>query len=153
MTIPGTLAVLSASGGMTNELINIVVQAGHKLSFALSFGGDRFPVLSPREAFLLAEQDPQTQGVLYYGELGGEDEYELVSLKKEGLFTKPVVAHIAGTVASLFPESPQFGHAKAKADKTRVTALAKREVMKSAGFMVSSSFSEFIKLVNNLPNT
>lgn len=145
---PGSIAVFSASGGMTNELINIATQAGHRLSFALSFGGDRFPVLSPRDAFLLAESDPQTKTVLYYGELGGEDEYELVKMKEEGKFTKQVIAHIAGTVAGLFPESPQFGHAKAKADKEKTTASAKRKALKEAGFLVSDSFDEFIKLVN-----
>ncbi len=147
---PGSIAVLSASGGMTNELINIATQSGHRLSFAFSFGGDRFPVLSPSEAFLLAEKDPATKIVLYYGELGGEDEYELVKLKEEGKFTKKVVAHIAGTVASLFPESPQFGHAKARADKERVTATSKRAALASAGFQVSQSFSQFIKMVESL---
>lgn len=150
LTEPGHIAVISGSGGMTNELINVAIQAGHRLSFALSYGGDRFPVLSPRDAFLLAESDPETTAVLYYGELGGEDEYELVKLQEEGKFTKHVVAHIAGTVASLFPESPQFGHAKAKADKERSTAMAKRQALKSAGFAVSNSFTEFINLVNQL---
>lgn len=147
---PGSTAIFSASGGMTNELISIAAQSNHRISFALSFGGDRFPVLSPRDAFLLAEADPATKTVLYYGELGGEDEYELLKLKEEGLFSKQVIAHIAGTVASLFPESPQFGHAKAKADKERTTALAKRQTLKSAGFEVSNSFAEFIDLVNKL---
>lgn len=150
LTEPGNVAALSASGGMTNELISLAVQAGHRLSFALSFGGDRFPVLSPKEAFLLAEADPQTKAVLYYGELGGEDEYELVKLKAEGKFTKTVIAHIAGTVSGLFPESPQFGHAKAKADKEKTTALAKRSALRSAGFQVSHSFTDFIKLINQL---
>ena len=150
LTEKGSVAVLSASGGMTNELINIAINSGHRLSFALSFGGDRFPVLSPREAFMLAEKDPDTKAVLYYGELGGEDEYELVRLKDEGKLTKPVIAHIAGTVASLFPQSPQFGHAKAKADNTRVTAIAKRAALKKAGFQVSNSFSQFIDFVTKL---
>lgn len=150
LTEQGHVAVISGSGGMTGELINVAIQAGHRLSFALSYGGDRFPVLSPRDAFLLAEADPETKAVLYYGELGGEDEYELVKLKEEGKFTKQVIAHIAGTVASLFPESPQFGHAKAKADKERVTAPAKRKALKSVGFQVSESFTEFIKLVNKI---
>ncbi len=150
LTEPGSIAVVSGSGGMTNELINVAIQAGHRLSFALSYGGDRFPILSPRDAFLLAESDPDTKTVLYYGELGGEDEYELVKLKEEGKFTKQVVAHIAGTVASLFPESPQFGHAKAKADKERATASAKRAALAKAGFAVSGSFSEFIELAKKL---
>lgn len=150
LTKSGHVAVLSASGGMTNELINLAVGAGHHLSFALSFGGDRFPALTPREAFLLAESDPATRVVLYYGELGGVDEYELVSLKKAGMFNKRVIAHVAGTVADLFPESPQFGHAKAKADKKIETALEKRKALKDAGFFVSDSFSDFIKLVSKI---
>lgn len=150
ITEKGQVAVMSASGGMCNELMSIASLAGHKLSFALSFGGDRFPILSPSDAFLLAQSDPETKTVLYYGELGGEDEYNLVKLKEEGKFTKHVIAHIAGTVASLFPESPQFGHAKAKADKERTTTLAKRTALKSAGFTVSNSFAEFIRLVNEL---
>lgn len=150
LTKPGNLAVISGSGGMTNELISVATQAGHRLSFALSYGGDRFPILSPSDAFLLAQSDPKTKAVLYYGELGGEDEYDLLKLKQEGKFTKPVIAHIAGTVASLFPESPQFGHAKAKADKQRVTAPAKREALAAAGFQVSHSFTEFIDLVTKI---
>lgn len=150
LTKSGSLAILSASGGMTNELINIAISAGHRLSFALSFGGDRFPVLSPRDAFMLAEEDPATKTVLYYGELGGDDEYELAKLKGEGKFTKKVIVHIAGTVSSLFPESPQFGHAKAKADNQKTTALAKRATLRSAGFQVSNSFAEFISLVSKL---
>lgn len=146
----GSIAILSASGGMTNELVNIAISAGHRLSFSLSFGGDRFPILSPRDAFMLAEEDPATKTVLYYGELGGDDEYDLVKLKKEGKFTKKVIVHIAGTVSSLFPESPQFGHAKAKADNQKTTALAKREALRSAGFQVSNSFAEFISLVSEL---
>lgn len=150
LTKPGHVAIISGSGGMCNELINVAIHAKHRLSFALSYGGDRFPILSPRDAFLLAQSDPETKSILYYGELGGEDEYELVKLKEEGKFTKAVIAHIAGTVASLFPESPQFGHAKAKADKEKTTATAKRIALKSVGFQVSDSFSEFIKLVNKL---
>lgn len=152
LTMPGNVAILSASGGMTNELINIAVSSGHQLSFALSFGGDRFPILSPKEAFLLAEKDPATTTILYYGELGGEDEYELVELKQKNKLTKKVIAHIAGTVSSLFPEAPQFGHAKAKADNDKVTAIAKRTALRSAGFLISDSFTDFINLVNTQNN-
>src|SRR3989344_2188852 len=55
----GSIAVLSASGGMTNELINILANTGTTLSFSLSFGGDRFPKVTPSEAVLAAERDPQ----------------------------------------------------------------------------------------------
>lgn len=143
----GTVAVLSASGGMTNELINIVVQKGLRLSFALSFGGDRFPIFTPEEAFLTALKSQSTKSIVYYGELGGDDEYKLIELKKKGKINKPVIAHIAGTVAELFPESPQFGHAKAKASREFEKASVKRQRLKEAGFIIGDSFSEFISLI------
>src|SRR3989344_5374833 len=46
--VPGSVAVLSASGGMTNEIIRLVAQNGKRVSFCLSFGGDRFPITSPQ---------------------------------------------------------------------------------------------------------
>ncbi|KXK11243.1 MAG: Succinyl-CoA ligase (ADP-forming) subunit alpha [Microgenomates bacterium OLB23] len=87
-TARGNVAVFSASGGMTNELIWNVTKAGHTLSFALHFGGDRFPIVPPMEAFLAAESDTHTTHIVYYGELGGDDEYELVRLKKRGQANK-----------------------------------------------------------------
>ncbi|HSA83975.1 MAG TPA: hypothetical protein VLF20_03745, partial [Patescibacteria group bacterium] len=67
----GSVAVLSASGGMTNEILTTVISSGKRISFSLSFGGERFPLTSPKEAFLLAENDPETETIVYFGELGG----------------------------------------------------------------------------------
>lgn len=148
---PGSVAVFSASGGMTNELISIVTRAGKRISFALSFGGDRFPIFTPKEAFLSAEKDPQTEAIVYYGELGGTDEYELATLLQEGKVTKPVLCYIGGTVSDLFETPPQFGHAKAMAKTHDETALAKREALQAAGAKAASSFAEFITLVKAIP--
>ncbi len=73
----GSVAVFSASGGMTNEIIRIVSNAGKRLSFSLHFGGDRFPIVQPVDAFEIAERDPNTSTIVYYGELGGFDEYKI----------------------------------------------------------------------------
>ena len=147
---PGTLAIISASGGMTNELINLVSQAGKNLSFAFSTGGDRFPQPEITIAFTLAENDPQTAAIIYYGELGGTEEYELIKLKQQGKLTKPVLVHISGTVADLFAQSPQFGHAKAKAETELEKASAKRQALKAAGFLVTEKFSDLLKLTKQL---
>ncbi len=146
----GNIAVMSASGGMTNELINIVNLAGYKLSFALSFGGDRFPLITLPEAFLAAEKDKQTKAVVYYGELGGFDEYEMIKLITKKKFTKPIIAHIAGTVSELFPQKPQFGHAKAKAATALESAKAKRKALKEVGVTVGNSFTEFVNNIKNI---
>lgn len=147
----GSVAVLSASGGMINELITMVATSGHNISFALCFGGDRFPVTTPRDAFLAAEADPATSAIVYYGELGGTDEYELVTLIEEGVFTKPVVAYIAGVIGESFDTPVQFGHAKALAGSKSETASAKRAALASAGVTVAESIGELAELVVGLP--
>jgi ATP citrate (pro-S)-lyase len=141
----GNVAVFSASGGMTNEIINILAQKEKHLSFALSIGGDRFPVVSPAEAFLAAEADPQTDYIVYYGELGGDDEYKLVDMINEGKITKPILAYIAGSVADMFEVSPQFGHAKAMAKTADESAAAKRKALREVGVKAADSFAKFME--------
>lgn len=149
---PGSVAVLSASGGMINELITMVASSSHNLSFALCFGGDRFPTTTPRDAFLAAEADPATKAIVYYGELGGTDEYELVTLLEDGTLTKPVVAYIAGVIGESFDTPVQFGHAKALAGSQDETASAKRAALRAAGVTVAESIGELAELVAALPS-
>ena len=146
----GGVAVLSASGGMVNEIINIVGKSHNNLSFALSFGGDRFPLLEPVDAIKAAELDEDTRAVIYYGELGGEDEYKIAELLNNGEFSKKVICYIAGTVSDLFDTPPQFGHAKAMAETKEESAISKRNALKEAGAIVPDSFSEFVKAINSL---
>jgi ATP citrate (pro-S)-lyase len=146
----GQIAVVSSSGGMVNEIIRQAANSGYGLSFALAVGGERFPMTTPREVLLAAEQDPGTKAVAYFGELGGTDEYELVDLIKSGQLTKPVVAYIAGTVAELFETPPQFGHAKAMASNQLETASAKREALRQAGAQAADSFAQFIEQIHML---
>jgi ATP citrate (pro-S)-lyase len=148
----GGICVLSASGGMVNEIINIVGSTNNRLSFALSFGGDRFPTFEPVDALIAAQNDEATQAIVYYGELGGEDEYKLAKLLEIGHITKPVICYVAGTISDLFETPPQFGHAKAMAEKMEESAKAKREVLKNAGAKVPESFSEFVQMIQDLPD-
>ncbi len=146
----GGIAVLSASGGMVNEIINIVAQSHNSISFALSFGGDRFPLLEPVDALLAAEHDEQTKAIVYYGELGGEDEYKIAELLKSGEFSKKVICYVAGSVSDLFDTPPQFGHAKAMAGSKEESATAKRKALRDAGAVVPDTFSEFVGAINSL---
>jgi succinyl-CoA synthetase alpha subunit len=147
----GSVAVLSASGGMINELISMVAASGHLLSFALCFGGDRFPATQPSTAFLAAEADPATTHIVYYGELGGTDEYEIAKLINEGKVTKPVIAYIAGVIGESFDAPVQFGHAKALAGSNDETASAKRKILAASNVQVASSISELDTLIRALP--
>ena len=139
---PGNTAVISTSGGMVNELIHTVTGNGLGVSFAVALGGDRYPVTSPADAFLIAECDHATEQIVYFGELGGEDEYELAELMRSGKVTKRVIAYIAGTVAELFAEPPQFGHAKAMASNQRETAKAKKDALRDAGAQIIDVFAD-----------
>ncbi len=150
---PGAVAVISTSGGMVGELIRAVAHAGKRTSFAVCVGGDRFPVSSYTDFLLLAEADTATMSVLYYGELGGDDEYEIAKLIEEKRFTKPLVAYIAGTVDESFPERTQFGHARALARSRAESARAKREALRAVGATVPDTFDAFLSALNELPQS
>jgi ATP citrate (pro-S)-lyase len=150
---PGDVAVLSASGGMINEIITIVASSGHKLSFALCFGGDRFPCTNPKEAFVAAQNDTNTKAIVYYGELGGQDEYDIVDLIRNGTVTKPVYCYIAGVIGESFDQPVQFGHAKALARVADETASAKRKALQEAGAHVANSIAEFVELIKTIPRS
>ncbi|MBP6945672.1 MAG: hypothetical protein KBC74_00080 [Candidatus Pacebacteria bacterium] len=151
LTNAGNIAVGSTSGGMTNELIHAVARAGKRLSFAIAIGGDRFPVVSLTQIFALAEADSQTEGFVYFGELGGVDEYEIIELIKAKKFTKPLVAYIAGIIDEAFDEHVQFGHAKALVQTMDESARAKREALREAGVIAPDTFPQFLDALQKLP--
>ena len=147
----GAIAVVSTSGGMTNELIRAVSSAGRRLSFSLSIGGDRFPITSLSDVLMLAQSDPKTSAIVYFGELGGSDEYEIVELIKGKLLTKPVVAYIAGIIDEAFDEHMQFGHAKALVAHADESARAKRDALRAVGVSAPETFPLFLEHLKSLP--
>lgn len=149
----GSVAVVSTSGGMTNELIRDVALAGKRVSFSISIGGDRFPVTSLSDVLMLAEGDPKTEAICYFGELGGTDEYEIVELIKAKKLTKPVIAYIAGIVDEAFDEHMQFGHAKALVAKKDESARAKRAALNAAGAIAPETFPKFLEALGKLSIT
>lgn len=145
----GQMAVVSTSGGMVNEIIRTVANSGYGVSFALALGGERFPMLSPEQALLSAQADPQTKSIAYFGELGGDDEYRIVELIQQKKITKPIIAYIAGSVAALFEQPPQFGHAKAMASSNKETAEAKSAALREVGVHVGKTYGDFVARINN----
>lgn len=151
LTTRGSIAVISVSGGMTNELIRAVVGAGHRISFAATAGGDRFPITPLPSLFKLAQDDPETAAVAYFGELGGTDEYEVAAMIKQKSFTKPLVAYIAGIVDETFRDHVQFGHAKALVRQHDEGTSQKRGALRRAGVLVPDTFNGFLKALAALP--
>ncbi len=147
----GSVAVISTSGGMTNELIRAVSGAGKRVSFSLSIGGDRFPVTALSQVIALAEADPATRAIVYFGELGGADEYEIVGMLQEKSLTKPIVCYVAGIIDEAFDERMQFGHAKALVARKDESARAKRSALNAAGAIAPESFPLFLQALAKLP--
>ncbi len=147
----GSVAVVSTSGGMTNELIRAVSRAGKRVSFSLSIGGDRFPVTSLSQVLAMAEGDAATKAIVYFGELGGADEYEIVGMLERKELTKPIICYIAGIIDEAFDERMQFGHAKALVATKDESARAKRDALNAAGAIAPESFPLFLQALQDLP--
>lgn len=146
----GGTAIVCSSGGMVNELMYQITASGGGISFAVSYGGDRFPITSPLQWVLAAERDEQTRQIVFFGELGGRDEYLIAKAIENGNITKPFHAYIAGRFESK-DENIQFGHAKALAKAEDETAAAKMRVLSCAGAHVHSTFGAFMEMLASLP--
>ncbi|CAL5222053.1 g4352 [Coccomyxa viridis] len=140
---PGSVGFVSKSGGMSNEMYNVLSRTTDGLYEGIAIGGDVFPGSTLSDHCLRYENIPQIKLIVVLGELGGQDEYSLVSALKEGKIKKPVVAWVSGTCAKLFKSEVQFGHAGAKSGGQAESAQAKNEALKDAGAVVPDSFEAF----------
>jgi len=140
---PGSVGFVSKSGGMSNEMYNIISRNSDGLYEGVAIGGDKYPGSTLLEHLLRYEKNPDIKMLVCLGEVGGKDEYEIVDALKEGLITKPLVTWVTGTCAKVFPAGVQFGHAGAKAGSDEETADAKNRALKEAGAVVPESFDDF----------
>eukprot|EP00931_Biecheleriopsis_adriatica_P071923 TRINITY_DN458_c0_g1_i10.p1 TRINITY_DN458_c0_g1~~TRINITY_DN458_c0_g1_i10.p1 ORF type:complete len:1110 (+),score=297.79 TRINITY_DN458_c0_g1_i10:64-3330(+) len=147
---PGSVAYVSKSGGMSNELNNIVCRNSDGVYEGVAIGGDRYPGSRFLDHFLRYQDDAGAKMLLLLGEVGGCDEYDLIEAVKSGRITKPVVAWCVGTCASCFETEVQFGHAGAQARGDMETAAAKNKAMKEAGFHVPDSFDQLPAMINKV---
>ncbi len=148
----GNTAIICSSGGMVNEIVDTVLRAGGAPSFAVSYGGDRFPISSPLSWCLEAESDPTTDQIIYFGELGGLDEYDIAVAIEAKKITKPVYVYIAGHYKS-GDIKIQFGHAKALAKTPDEGVEAKMKVLSDVGATVSTTFADFITQIKKMHHT
>merc|ERR550539_1126017 len=139
---PGSVAYVSKSGGMSNELNNIVCRNSDGVYEGVAIGGDRYPGSRFLDHFLRYQDAEGCMILLLLGEVGGTDEYDLIEAVKSGRITKPVIAWCVGTCASCFTTEVQFGHAGAQARGGAETAAAKNKAMAEAGLRVPESFDK-----------
>nr|BAK02254.1 predicted protein [Hordeum vulgare subsp. vulgare] len=147
---PGSVAYVARSGGMSNELNNIVSRNTDGVYEGVAIGGDMYPGSTFIDHMLRYEQDPDVKMIVLLGEVGGVEEYRVCEAIKSKRITKPVVAWCIGTCAKMFPYEVQFGHAGAcAAGKDITTADAKNRALKLAGCVVPDSFNHFGMAIKN----
>lgn len=131
----GTIGIVSKSGTLTYEAADQVVKAGLGISTAIGIGGDPIIGTTTLEAIQLFMEDPETEGIIMIGEIGGSLEAEAARWIKINN-RKPVVGFIAGQTA---PPGRRMGHAGAIIGGADDTAAAKMKIMGECGISVVES--------------
>jgi succinyl-CoA synthetase alpha subunit len=132
---PGTIGIVSRSGTLAYEAVDQITKAGLGQSTGIGIGGDPIPGTTALEAVKLFMEDPETEGIVLIGEIGGNMETEAgYWIKQHG--TKPVVSFIAGATA---PKGRTMGHAGAIIGGKSDTAEAKKFILRDCGVHVVDS--------------
>jgi succinyl-CoA synthetase alpha subunit len=132
---PGRIGIVSRSGTLTYEAVDQVTKAGMGQSTCIGIGGDPIPGTTTKEAVQMLMNDPDTDGIVMIGEIGGSMEADAARyIKRHG--TKPVVGFIAGQTA---PKGRTMGHAGAIVGGEEDTAEAKMKIMAECGIHVVKS--------------
>lgn len=137
----GTIGIVSRSGTLTYEAVDQITKTGLGQSTCIGIGGDPIIGTTTLDAVKLLMNDPETEGVILIGEIGGNMEAEAAQWIKEN-GTKPVVAFIAGKTA---PKGRRMGHAGAIIGGKDDTAEAKMKIMNDCGIHVVESPAEIGK--------
>ncbi len=148
----GSCGLVTRSGGLFNELSNIISINADGIAEGVAIGGDRFVGSVFIDNLLRMENNPQVKYMVLLGEVGGTEEYKVIEAVKSGKITKPVIAWCIGTIAKHFSSGVQFGHAGASANADAETAAAKNRAMAEAGIYVPESFNDLPSKINEVYN-
>ena len=136
---PGKIGVASRSGGMTSSTGYYLSKAGIGLSTLCHVGGDSVIGTPLNDAVEMFQDDPDTDGVVVFGEIGGTQEERIADLIESGRFTKPLVAYVGGKAAK---EGTRFSHAGAIIEGNRGTHEGKVKRLREVGATVVTSFGD-----------
>ena len=144
----GGVGIVSRSGTLTYEAVDQVTKLGMGQSTCIGIGGDPIIGTTTLDAIKLFMDDPETEGIIMIGEIGGRMESDAAHwVKDHG--TKPVVGFIAGKTA---PKGRRMGHAGAIIGGKDDTAAAKMEIMRECGMHVVESPADIGKIMKEALN-
>ena len=145
----GGIGIVSRSGTLTYEAVDQITKSGLGQSTCIGIGGDPVIGTTTKEAIQLFMEDPETEGIIMIGEIGGNMEAEAAYWIKEN-GTKPVVGFIAGRTA---PKGRRMGHAGAIIGGKSDTAEAKMKIMRECGIHVVESPADIGKTMFEVLNS
>ncbi|VVB85521.1 Succinate--CoA ligase [ADP-forming] subunit alpha [uncultured archaeon] len=141
---PGNVGIVSRSGTLTYEIIDLLSRAGIGQSASVGIGGDQVTGTSFVDILKLFEEDPATRAVVLVGEIGGNAEEEAINFIKR--MSKPVIAYVVGISA---PPGKTMGHAGAIVSGGSGTALEKIQAFENVGIAVGKSPADIVGKVRS----
>ncbi len=143
---PGSIGIISRSGGMTNELSWQMRKGGLGQSTAVHVGGDLLMGTTYADLLAMFEKDEQTKAVAIFGEHGGSYEFQIIEMIQKKEFTKPLAIYIGGKFASILPEGMNIGHAGAIVARGQ-GAAEKEKALSAVGVMIAQRYEDLVELV------